>query len=191
MDPPCGWDRVRLCCRFRGQRRYGQRSQTAYQGQRCIAGLLPPGPKMPESRPSARRNSKPHGPATAAASVVLHPPERIDHSPAAGGLFEAEPCHRRWSRSRSVLPPAALPASTALRRARSHSQQPERFALALGDGQRLAPGATKSDGITGAAGKVATATAFTAARSARLRSRSALRLRGDPRMPGLPADGSA
>ena len=38
---------------------------------------------------------------------------------AAGGLFEAEPRHRRWSRSRSVLPPAAP--STPHRKARSYS----------------------------------------------------------------------
>ena len=70
-------------------------------------------------KPAAPRRDG--GPATSAASVVLPAPAGTDRPySAAGGLFEAEPCHRRWSRSRSVLPPAALPASTAVRKARSH-----------------------------------------------------------------------
>ena len=53
-----------------------------------------------------------------AQSVVLPAPAgTVTPCSAAGGLFEAEPCHRRWSRSRSVLPPAAP--STLRRKARS------------------------------------------------------------------------
>ena len=48
---------------------------------------------------------------------------------AAGGLFEAEPCHRRWSRSRSVLPPAAP--STLRTKARSYSRSYQRLAGTL------------------------------------------------------------
>ena len=110
------------------------------------------------------------GPATAAARVVLPAPAGTDRPySAAGGLFEAEPCHRRWSRF--PVSPSAGGASRLDSRQKGPLplQQPERFALALGDGQHIAPDATKPDGITGAAGRVATATAFTAARSARLR----------------------
>ena len=46
--------------------------------------------------------------AIAAQSVVLPAPAgTVKPCSAAGGLFEAESCHRRGSRSRSVLPPAA------------------------------------------------------------------------------------
>ena len=46
--------------------------------------------------------------AIAAQSVVLPAPAgTVKPCSAVGGLFEAESCHRRWSRSRSVLPPAA------------------------------------------------------------------------------------
>ena len=132
---------------------------------------------MPEPRPSARRNSKPHGPATAAASVVLHPPERIDHTQRSAASLKPNHAIRRWSRF--PVSPSAGGASRLDSRQKGPLplQQPERFALALGDGQHIAPDATRPDGITGAAGRVATATAFTAARSARLRSRLALRLR--------------
>ena len=92
------------------------------KGQRRIAGLLPLGPKMPEPCPSTRRNSKPHGLATAAASVVLPAPAGTDRPySAAGGLFEAEPCHRRWSRF--PVSPSAGGASRldSPQKARSHS----------------------------------------------------------------------
>ena len=121
-------------------------------------------PRTPRLRPSQ-------------ALSCLDPPERIDHTSAVGGLFEAEPCHRRWSRF--PVSPSAGGASRldSPQKGPLPLRQPERFALALGDGQHISPDATKPDGITGAAGRVATATAFTAARSARLRSRSALRRR--------------
>ena len=95
---------------------------------------------------------------------------------AAGGLFEAEPRHRRWSRSRSVLPPAAP--STLRTKARSYSRSYQRLAGT----PHLASRCEATDpvdhgpaGITCATGRVALLAAFTTARSARLRSRSALR----------------
>ena len=95
---------------------------------------------------------------------------------AAVGLFEAEPCHRRWSRSRSVLPPAAP--STLGRKARSYSRSYQRLAGTLHLASRCEatdPVQHSPAGITCAAGRVALLAAITTARSARLRSRSALR----------------
>ena len=97
-------------------------------------------PRTPRLRPSQ-------------ALSCLDPPERIDHTPAVGGLFEAEPCHRRWSRF--PVSPSAGGASRldSPQKGPLPLRQPDRFALALGDGQRIAPDATKPDGIAGAAGR--------------------------------------
>ena len=95
---------------------------------------------------------------------------------AAGGLFEAERRHRRWSRSRSVLPPAAP--STLRRKARSYSRSYQRLAGTLHLASRCEatdPVHHSPARITCAAGRVALIAAFTTARCARLRSRSALR----------------
>ena len=112
-----------------------------------------------------------------AQSVVLPAPAgTVRPCSAAGGLFEAERRHRRWSRSRSVLPPAAP--STLRTKARSYSRSYQRLAGTL----HLASRCEATDpvhhgpaGITGAAGRLALLAAFTTARCARLRSRSALR----------------
>ena len=95
---------------------------------------------------------------------------------AVGGLFEAEPRHRRWSRSRSVLPPAAP--STLRTKARSYSRSYQRLAGTPHLASRCeatAPVQHSPAGITCAAGRLALLAAFTTARSAGLRSRSALR----------------
>ena len=58
-----------------------------------------------------------------------HPPERLDHAQPPAASLKSEPRHRRWSRSRSVLPPAAP--STLRRKARSYSRSYQRLAGTL------------------------------------------------------------
>ena len=155
----------------------------------CASAAFRPRPWRPSRGASSSRSpaagyparARSGGSATAAAiaaqSVVLPAPAgTVRPCSAAGGLFEAEPRHRRWSRSRSVLPPAAP--STLRTKARSYSRSYQRLAGTLHLASRCEatdPVHYSPAGITGAAGRLALLAAFTTARSARLRSRSALR----------------
>ena len=108
----------------------------------CASAAFRPRPWRPSRGASSSRSpasgypgrARSGGSATAAAiaaqSVVLPAPAgTVRPCSAAGGLFEAERRHRRWSRSRSVLPPAAP--STLRTKARSHSRSYQRLAGTL------------------------------------------------------------
>ena len=86
-----------------------------------LVALQPPG-RQPQDTQVAREAAARQPPPRSRRRVLScqQPAGTVKPCSAAGGLFEAEPRHRRWSRSRSVLPPTrersrgSLPWATAL-----------------------------------------------------------------------------